>query len=245
MTVAARTRRAVAPFVVVTCEHASCAVPRELGTLGLPAAVLRSHRGWDPGALAVARAIATALEAPLHVGRWSRLVVDLNRSDDHARVIASRVDGRPVPGNALSPAGRRERLDAYWWPWRAQVVRAVDAAAARGVVLHLSVHSFVDRLGGVERKNDVGLLHDPRRPQEVAFCESLRRPLAAAGLAVRRNFPYFGHTDGFTTWLRRHVPRSQYLGIEIECNQRLARTAAGQRRLGDALVGALRDVLAR
>lgn len=229
---------------VVTCEHASSAVPRELEGLGLPPAVLCSHRGWDVGALPIAKALATALQAPLHVGLWSRLVVDLNRSDQHPRVVARAIDGRQIPGNRLSNDQRRRRLDAYWRPWRFEAAREIASLSSSYVVLHLSVHSFVETLHGVERPNDIGLLHDPRRPREVAFCEALKVPLVAAGLKVRRNFPYFGHTDGFTSWLREVIPKRLYLGIEIECNQRLSRTPAGQRRLAKALVGALRPLLA-
>ncbi len=230
-------------LVVVTCEHASAAVPGELGDLGLPAAVLRGHRSFDEGALPIAKVLAKALQAPLHAGLWSRLVADLNRSSDHPRVVARAVDGRPVPGNLLSRAERHRRIQDYWQPYRDEASRAIKALASRAFVLHLSVHTFVASLHGVERSNDIGLLHDPDRPREVAFCEALKAPLAAAGLKVRRNFPYFGNTDGFTSWLRQVVPERRYAGIEIECNQRLARSAAGQRRLAKGLVGALRVVL--
>ncbi|MEO6593526.1 MAG: N-formylglutamate amidohydrolase [Planctomycetota bacterium] len=225
--------------VVVTCEHASHRVPAELDRLGLRAAVLASHRGFDPGALTVARSIAKLLAAPLHQGRWSRLVADLNRSSSFPGVIARRVDGRLVPGNQLTELQHTERLRRYWQPYRDLVERDVRALCQRGPVLHLSVHSFVERLHGVERRNDIGLLHDPRRPREREFCERLRRPLAAVGLSVRRNFPYFGHTDGMTTHLRGCLPAPRYVGIEIECNQRLSRTSAGQRRLARALCQAL------
>lgn len=239
MTQVARWRRPVGLQVVITCEHASAQVPRELGGLGLPPEVLRSHRSFDPGALPIARGLARGLGAPLYEGRWSRLVVDLNRSVDHPRVAARTVDGMPVPGNRLSPAERQQRVDAYWRPFRDQVTMDVSVGVTHGSVVHLSVHSFVERLHGVERTNDIGLLHDPGRPREVAFCEALKAPLVAAGLSVRRNFPYFGTTDGFTSWLRARTPPRFYVGIEIECNQRLSRTAAGQRRLVKALVGAL------
>jgi hypothetical protein len=59
---------------------------------------------------------------------------------------------------------------------------------------------------------------------------------------VRRNFPYFGDTDGFTTHLRGVLPASEYLGIEIECNQRLVGKPAGERKVAKALVAALRAV---
>ena len=228
--------------VVLTCEHASAAVPPELAGLGLPRAVLQSHRGWDKGAAPIAEALAAALAAPLWCGPWSRLVADLNRSADHRAVIAARVDGRVVPANELSPPQRAQRLQRYWTPWRTRTEAAIRRAAQRGPVLHLSVHSFTPRLHGVERRHELGLLHDPRRPREVAFCLALKPALVAAGLGVRRNFPYFGDTDGFTTHLRQRLPASRYLGIEIECNQRLVGRAAGQRQVVAALSTALAAV---
>lgn len=231
--------------LVVTCEHATNAVPRELGDLGLPADVLASHRGWDPGALPIAQAIAQAFRAPLFAGEWSRLVVDLNRSPDHAHVVRRSVDGRVIEGNRLSREQRAERVACYWASYRQAAEAKIRALVVRGPVLHLSVHSFTGQLHGVVRRNHIGLLHDPARPREVAFCDALKVPLVAAGLVVRRNFPYFGNTNGFTNWLRRRLPAARYLGIEIECNQVVSCTRAGQQRLAAALVQALREVLAR
>jgi hypothetical protein len=38
---------------------------------------------------------------------------------------------------------------------------------------------------------------------------------------VRRNYPYRGTADGFTTYLRRQFSARKYLGIELEVNQSL------------------------
>lgn len=228
------------PPVVVSAEHASWRVPSALRHLGLPAPTFRRHVGWDPGVAFVAPALAKALGAPLHLGKWSRLCADLNRSPDHPRVIARTVDGRAVPGNQLDAAGHAARLQRYWQPYREAVARDVQAAIdAHGVCLHLSVHSFVERLHGVERTNDIGLLYDPDRPREKTLARELRAELLRLGLKVRCNFPYFGNTDAFVTSLRRRHPAGAYLGLELEMNQRLARTAKGQRRLALALAAAL------
>lgn len=226
--------------IVFTCEHASKAVPTELHELGLPTAVRNSHRSWDPGALPIAEALAEAFDAVLVQGKWSRLVADLNRSASHARVIARSIDGLDVPGNVdLTKAEHAARLRTFWKPYRDEVLAYMKQASKRGPVLHLSVHSFVEELGGVARHNDLGLLHDPARVGELQFCERLRKELVPSGLRVRRNFPYYGHTDGVTTWLRGVFGAKRYLGIEVECNQRLSRTRQGQRRLAQALSGAL------
>jgi len=230
--------------VLITCEHARADVPAALRGLGLSPAVLRSHRSFDEGALPVARALARRCGVALHEGRWSRLVADLNRDADNPLVIARSVDGRSVPGNAgLDAADRRTRLERYWRPYRDAVERDARRAAARGRCVHLSVHSFVERLHGVERRNDVGLLYDPHRPRERTFVDRLVAAVVATGLTVRRNFPYFGDTDGLTQRLRTSLPATRYLGIEVELNQRVARTAAGRRRLiarlGPAIEAAL------
>ena len=177
------------------------------------------------------------------MGSWSRLVVDLNRSRNHPHVIPRRVDQRDVPGNRLDAGARRWRLAKYWTPWRDAAEADVRAAARRGVALHLSVHSFTPELNGIVRRNDVGLLHDPDRSWEVVFCETMKQHLAARGLAVRRNFPYFGNTDGFTSHLRRELPPNHYVGIEIECNQARVAERSGERAIAKILADALCTVI--
>lgn len=233
--------RVLGRTLVVTCEHATHAVPRELRHLGLAPADRRRHVAWDPGALPVARVVAKAFGARSFVGEVSRLVVDLNRSEDHPQLMARRSAGVRVRGNeGIDDSERERRLARYWRPFRSRVSSAVARACARGGCLHLSVHSFVERLHGVERVHDVGLLFDPRVPHERELVERLQRALSDHGLSVRKNFPYFGHTDGHTTSLRRVHPGTHYAGIEIELNQRVVRSAAGQRRVAAALVASLR-----
>jgi predicted N-formylglutamate amidohydrolase len=215
-------------------------VTAELHGLGLPPEVLEKHVGWDPGAAFVAKGLARALRAPLHLGSWSRLVVDLNRSPDHARVIPRTLSGRRVRANELDEAGHAERLRRYWRPYRTAVERSVRERIARaGACLHLSIHSFVERLYGRERLLDFGLLYEPARPRERAFIDGLFPLLEEQGFAVRRNRPYFGNTDAFVTFLRTQHPPPAYLGIEIEMNQRISRKPAGQRRLLQALRNAV------
>jgi predicted N-formylglutamate amidohydrolase len=90
-------------------------------------------------------------------------------------------------------------------------------------VIHLGVHTFTPELDGVVRGADVALLYDPARPWERALCAVWARSLAARlpHLAVRRNQPYRGASDGLTTWLRTRFAPRVYLGIEVEVNQRL------------------------
>jgi predicted N-formylglutamate amidohydrolase len=56
-------------------------------------------------------------------------------------------------------------------PYRTAVEAHVERETAAGRrVLHVSAHSFTPALGGTIRCGDVGLLYDPARPRERAFC---------------------------------------------------------------------------
>jgi predicted N-formylglutamate amidohydrolase len=232
--------------VVVSCEHASNRVPASLRQLGLTKRQLDEHIAWDRGAAIMARAIASRLGAPLHLGRWSRLVVDLNRNPGHPKLVASESFGRVIPANRdLDDAAIMYRLQRWWKPYRdragADVTRAI---AHHGRCLQLSIHSFTPVVDGVVRRADIGLLYDPRHAGERDLARRLRAALAPSGLGVFMNQPYRGTSDGFTTSLRARLPHARYAALEIEANQRLLRSPDAARRMGRLLAAALDTVIA-
>jgi predicted N-formylglutamate amidohydrolase len=225
---------------VVTCEHASNRVPAALApTLRIPAARLRSHRGFDAGAAAVARTLAGAVGAPLVLGRVSRLVVDLNRSPGNRKLWSD-------ASRRLSAEQRDEVLRRHHRPHWEAVRKAVERERAAGRrVLHVGVHSFTPVLGKQVRTMDVALLYDPARALEVAVVDAWRATLRriAPELVVRRNAPYRGVDDGLTRALRGVYPHRDYAGIELELNQRALREGRFPPALVRAIVGSLREVL--
>ncbi len=227
--------------LVFTCEHASRRLPAEVGSLGLSPVQRRSHIAWDRGAARLTRALAVAVRCPAVLGRYSRLVADLNRSPHHPRVVPSIAFGTPVPGNTrLTRSERAARIAAYHAPWREHAFDIIDRIARRsGGCTHLSIHSFTPRLHGSVRRADVGLLYDPGRARECRLARVLQAALTESGFLVRRNYPYRGTADGFTTWCRQRVQTARYVGIEIELNQRLVGLSGAQRRIVDAIASTL------
>lgn len=228
--------------LVLTCEHGGKRIPA--GYRGLfkgHQALLDSHRGFDPGALTMARALAEAFAAPLVVSTISRLLVDLNRSIGHPRLHFEVI-------RQASAEMRQEILRRYYEPYRARAAaRVAQAITQRGRVIHISSHSFTPELDGKLRQADIGLLYDPARPGEVALAERWQASLKACApdLTVRRNYPYAGKGDGLTAWFRRRFAPDIYIGIELEVNQKLG---LGARRrwiaLRQIIVESLRGALA-
>jgi hypothetical protein len=112
-------------------------------------------------------------------------------------------------------------------------------------VLHIGSHSFTPSLDGVVRNADVGLLYDPRRLREAAFCDAWLAALEARGAGrVRRNYPYAGTSDGLPTLLRHRYGADDYLGIELEVNQRYPlEGGVAWRRMRRLAAAALDDAL--
>lgn len=227
--------------LILSCEHAVPAIPaRYAAQFAGAERTLASHRGYDYGALELARRLRRRFGVPLVVGRVSRLLVDLNRSEAHADCFSAYV----AP---LSPEEKARIVERYHVPHRRAVCAALASAMAEAVpVLHLGVHTFTPVRRGVRRRADVALLYDPRRTRERQFAEAWKAALRAVDprLEVRSNYPYRGSTDGLTTSLRRVYPERAYLGIELEVNQRFWRGAAARKRqVVETILCTLEDVL--
>lgn len=226
--------------LIVTCEHGGNRVPARYRSLFARAAgTLRTHRGWDPGALPLARRMARALGAPLDFSTVSRLVVDLNRSETHPRVVSRWTA-------ALLPDQRERLLERFYRPFRRRVAERVSGTIRAGNrAVHVSVHSFTPVLGGVRRNADIGLLYDPRRLGERALAAAWRAALArhSPALRIRMNYPYLGTSDGHTTSLRGRFQPDRYVGIELEISQRLVRSGARWKAVQAAIVSSLAEAL--
>ena len=202
--------------LIVSCEHGGNRIPEPYrkyfsGHFDL----VRTHRGFDPGALEMAEAAAEAFDAPLLASTVTRLVVDLNRSIGHPELHFESLRQTPA-------ALRKALVDAHYRPYRVQAERlAAEAIAQSGRVLHLSCHSFTPVLDEDVRRADIGLLYNPRRPAEKELCLRWQQAMARRDvrLAIRRNYPYRGSGDGLTTTLRRRFAPDAYLGVELEINQ--------------------------
>jgi predicted N-formylglutamate amidohydrolase len=203
--------------LIVSCEHGENNIPkRYLPLFKNNLSLLNSHRGWDPGALILAKKIALDLSAPLFYSTTSRLLIDLNRSLHHPGLFSEF-------SKRADDTIRQKIINSIYIPYRTGIVEHIKKIkSATNPILHLSIHSFTNKLEGIERTADIGLLYDPSKLSEKNFCRKLKTSLEQAfpDLIIRCNYPYRGNADGFTTYLRRRFNERDYAGIEIEINQK-------------------------
>ncbi|MCC6466887.1 MAG: N-formylglutamate amidohydrolase [Alphaproteobacteria bacterium] len=228
---------------LLLCDHASRAVPRALGRLGLDDALLMRHIGWDIGAAEVTRHLSRRFDAPAVMTGYSRLVIDCNRVPGEPQSIPEVSDGVRVPGNCgIAPAEALRRRRALYDPYHAAVDAAIDRFRRAGrVPAILSIHSCTPVMNGEERPWHVGVLHD----RDTRIAAPLMAALAARGdVCVGDNKPYSGRGQAGKT-IHAHAHDVGLPHVMVEIRQDLIDThkgaAAWARVLGDALAPILAD----
>lgn len=200
---------------LLVCDHASCAIPTALGTLGLSAAARTDHIGWDIGAATVTRRLSALLDAPAVLAGYSRLVIDCNRPASAPDRIPAVSDSIPIPGNAnLGRAAADARVDALFTPYHDAIRAALARMTAAGTPPALiSVHSFTPRMAdGVPRPWQIGICWNNDRRMATPMIERLR----AEGLVVGANEPYdFGVLTDYTVPEHAESRGLPYLLVEI------------------------------
>ena len=229
-------REGQGPFVVV-CEHASNVLPRSLGTLGLAESDCWRHIAWDPGAVAMAEAIADAHDSDLVVQRYSRLVVDCNRAPSLPDAIPERSEDTVIPGNAdLNAAARVGRIEAVWTPFHAALERLIARRlAARMPTALVTIHTFTPVYRGLHRPWHAGVISTGERSFADAVLSALRRDKS---LVVGDNEPY-SPKDNVDYTIRRHGADRGLPNVMIEVRNDLVASASGQREWADRLSSAL------
>ena len=227
--------------VVFICDHASNAVPPDLGGLGLPAAQFQRHIAYDIGAADVARALARVFGAPAVLSRFSRLVIDPNRGADDPTLVMRISDGAIIPGNARADEAEIERRRAlYWRPYREAIAAQVADMLAKGPPpAVISLHSFTPVWKGHQRPWETAVLWD----LDPRVAAPLMAGLTAAGLSVGDNEPYDGALMGDTLY---DIATQRGLAHAlIEVRQDLIATSEAADAFAQILASALRPVLAR
>ena len=231
-------RNGPASFLIVV-DHASARIPRALGDLGVPAEDLQRHIAWDIGALALAKRMSAALDAPLVAQNYSRLVIDCNRDPQVDSSIPGIAELTAIPGNTgLSPAQVLARRRAIFDPYHHHIRTLLDERQAAGrSTIFVAQHSMTDVFKGKRRDMHAAVLYNRDRRFAALVLEILRRE---SGLLIADNEPYF-LSDATDYTIPRHAETRGLPYVEIEVRQDLVQNAAGQDEWARRLIAVLRE----
>lgn len=226
------------PYVLL-CEHASNFIPARYQGLGLDAAERERHIAWDIGVAPIARDLSSALDAPLVLSGYSRLLIDCNRPVGVPTSIPEISESTRIPGNiGLSAEEREARAARFFWPFQKEVARILDRRQAQGMpAIVFGVHSFTPVFKGFARPWHAGILFRKAERLGQALVAALQEP----GLSVVANEPY-RIEDGGDHTVPVHGEARGLDAVLIEIRQDLIAERQGQiawaKRLAPALQAA-------
>jgi predicted N-formylglutamate amidohydrolase len=242
--------------ILLTCEHASRRIPKNLGKLGLTAAELRGAKDlYDPGSEQLTRMLAEKLGASILLATTSRLVIDYNRRLDmqgvagnayHAPALKTELltelEGKEkivpiVPNQKKSAQLAAMRYKQYVQPYQtAGIACAQRLVATYGHCLVLSVHSFYPVYRGEVRKTDIDVLYDVAVREGKEFAQTVKKQTS---LVVAENNPWgMRDVDGGVFKSLQMVPGVTLLAVDI--NNRLLQSHRAVQALVRVLVPAMR-----
>ena len=228
---------AESPYLVI-CDHAGCAVPRALGSLGLDQRELERHIGWDIGAAGLARRLGQELGAWVILQTYSRLVIDCNRPLSSSDSIAQRSEDTTVPGNCgVSVEQAQQRAQAIFEPYHARIRRELTERAERGQTpILIFLHSFSPVFRGTRRPWHAAVLYHEDRRIALPLLSALR---AEPELVVGDNEPYAA-SPATDYGLIEHGQRRGLPHVELEIRQDLLADELGQEAWAKRLARLLR-----
>lgn len=230
------------PFML-SGDHAGCAVPQALHSLGLDSSDLCRHIGLDIGIETLGTMLSEALDATFISQPYSRLVIDCNRHKGQSDSIPMKSDGTIIPANkGLTAEAKATRERAIFDPYHARFRTLLDARASAGKETALiALHSFTPHHGDFPdpRPWHIGVLYNRDARLARPLLERLR---SEPELIVGDNEPYVV-SDELDYGIPVHGEARGILSVEIEIRQDTLSDPASCRSWSDLLARLLPQAL--
>ncbi len=191
--------------ILIIADHASNYLPKENNKLGLTNAFLNQHIAFDIGVKELSLDLSYRLKCNVIQGKYSRLLIDLNRDLDDPTVIPEIVDGKIIPGNiGLSKNEFRLRVKKIYNKYHHEIDRII---INKKVKVILSLHSFNPIFKNKRRLLEFGILSNEDKNLSSIIIDQLK----LLKLNVGDNEPYKGDLIGDSMYrhgLRNRIPHA-------------------------------------
>lgn len=203
---------------IFTCEHSGNLIPDQFSELfKTNSSLLNSHSGYDIGILDVFKIFTSHFNSPTFYTEISRLLIEFNRSLHHKDLFSHIT-------KQLDENAKQSLINNYYLPYRENIFSTINKLIKKNhKVIHIAFHSFTPILNDKIRNADIGFLYDSKSINEKLFCKKWKRNvlIVSSSVKIRFNYPYRGIADGLTSYLRKIFGYNNYIGIELEINQKL------------------------
>lgn len=127
------------PFLL-TAEHAGNLWPDDVEIFGMPDNWQDRHYAYDPGVREFTIELAKALKCPAILGKFSRVLVDLNRIPGAEDIIKESNDGVDFPMNKDMKLSPEKRINEYYVPYHQKIRQNLDLSTK-----HIAIHSYPEK----------------------------------------------------------------------------------------------------
>jgi len=220
--------------ILILVDHASNFVPHKLNNLGITENLLNSHIAYDINIKELAIEVTKKLKAKIILGKYSRLVVDLNRSKKDPTIITSIADQNLIKGNInLNPKDKKYRLSTIYDNYHSSINNLIEN---KNINLIISMHSFSPIFKSSKRKIDFGILSNRDRRYSDIFIKNIENK----GYIIGDNMPYSGNLSGDT--LYKHALKNNILHTLIEVRNDLISTSYDVTKISNFLCSNINEV---
>jgi predicted N-formylglutamate amidohydrolase len=176
--------------ILIIVDHASNFIPKENNKLGLSNSFLNKHIAFDIGVKELSLDLSNRLKCKVIQGKYSRLLIDLNRDLNDPTVIPEIVDGKIIPGNiGLSKSEIRLRVKKIYNKYHHEINRTIKNKKVKVI---LSLHSFNPIFKNKRRLLEFGILSNEDKNLSSIIIDQLK----LQKLNVGDNKPYRGNLIG-------------------------------------------------
>ena len=191
--------------ILIIADHASNYLPKENCKLGLTSAFLNQHIAFDIGVKELSLDLSNRLKCKVILGKYSRLLIDLNRDLDDPTIIPEIVDRKIIYGNiGLSLSEVRLRVKKIYDQYHYEIDQTIKNEKVKVI---LSLHSFNPIFKSKKRFIEFGILSNEDKNLSSIIIDQLR----LQKLNVGDNKPYKGNLIGDSMYrhgLRNNLPHA-------------------------------------
>ena len=150
--------------LIITVEHAGNEWPESEPLFGMPDDWQNQHYAYDFGVRALAIKLGETLGCPVVLGRYSRVLIDLNRIPGADDIIRTANDGVSFPMNAEPFTVVDRRIEKYYVPYHSKIRQLLADPLRKHVCIHSYIKKKMTDPDGFENPWQLGLQYPCKTP---------------------------------------------------------------------------------